>query len=42
VLALDLDGSEEAEMELPGAYALSDAAKLQLRQIGGGLEVFEY
>jgi hypothetical protein len=41
VLALDLDGGEEAEMELPGAWTLSEATKTSLRQIGG-VEVFEY
>ena len=35
VLALDLDGGEEAEMELPGAWQLTDAAKASLRQING-------
>ncbi|MGE3623262.1 MAG: DNA polymerase III subunit alpha, partial [Bdellovibrionales bacterium] len=40
-LLLELD-EEEAELELPGAWVLTDAVKLSLRQIGGGLEVAEY
>ncbi|MBV8548537.1 MAG: DNA polymerase III subunit alpha [Alphaproteobacteria bacterium] len=42
VLCLDLDGHQEAEMELPGGWQLSDALKTQLRAIGGGLEVQEW
>jgi len=41
VLALDLD-DEIAEMELPGAWLLTDALKASLRQIGHGLEVQEW
>ncbi len=42
VLALDLDDGEEAEIELPGSWALSEAVKSKLRQIGDGIEVAEY
>ena len=42
VLALDLDDGEEAEIELPGAWTLSEATKVALRQIGDGLDVAEY
>jgi DNA polymerase-3 subunit alpha len=42
VLALDLDDGEEAEVELPGAWNLTEATKSALRQIGDGLEVAEY
>ncbi|MFY9287581.1 MAG: DNA polymerase III subunit alpha [Alphaproteobacteria bacterium] len=42
VLQLELDDGEEAEMELPGSWQLSEAVKASLRQIGGGLEVQEY
>jgi DNA polymerase-3 subunit alpha len=42
VLALDLDDGEEAEVELPGAWTLSEATKVALRQIGDGLDVAEY
>ena len=41
-LQLDLDEGEEAEMELPGGWLLSEAVKADLRQVGGGLEVSEY
>jgi len=40
-LQLQLD-DEEAEMELPGAWQLTDAVKANLRQVGAGLEVSEY
>jgi hypothetical protein len=40
-LHLDLDGAEEAEFELPGAWQLTDVLKNNLRQLGGGLEVEE-
>ncbi len=42
VLALDLDDGEEAEIELPGAWTLTEATKAKLRQIGDGLDVVEY
>jgi DNA polymerase-3 subunit alpha len=42
VLALDLDSGEEAEVELPGAWILTEATKASLRQLGGGLELSEY
>ncbi len=42
VLALSLDDGEEAEVELPGHWALSEGTKSALRQIGVGLEVEEY
>jgi DNA polymerase-3 subunit alpha len=42
VLALDLDSGEEAEMELPGAWQLTEAVKVNLRSLGGGLELSEY
>ncbi len=42
VLSLSLDGGEEAEVELAGAWSLSQATKSALRQIGVGLEVEEY
>lgn len=41
MLALDLD-DEIAEMELPGAWLLTDALKASLRQLGHGLEVQEW
>jgi len=41
-LQLMLDDSEEAEIELSGAWLLSEAMKGELRQMGGGLEVSEY
>jgi DNA polymerase-3 subunit alpha len=41
-LQLELDDGEEAEMELPGAWQLSEATKSNLRAIGAGLEVSEY
>ena len=41
MLALDLD-DEVAEMELPGAWLLTDALKASLRQVGNGLEVQEW
>jgi len=42
VLALELDGGEEAEVELPGSFMLNEATKAKLRQIGDGLDVVEY
>ncbi|MDD4616271.1 MAG: DNA polymerase III subunit alpha [Alphaproteobacteria bacterium] len=42
VLALELDDGEEAEVELQGSWALNEALKSKLRQIGDGLEVLEY
>ncbi|MGB9153609.1 MAG: DNA polymerase III subunit alpha [Alphaproteobacteria bacterium] len=42
VLALELDDGEEAEIELPGAWTLTEATKTSLRQIGDGLDVAEY
>jgi hypothetical protein len=42
VFALELDDGEEAEIELPGAWTLSEAVKASLRQIGDGLDVVEY
>jgi DNA polymerase-3 subunit alpha len=42
VLALDLDDGEEAEIELPGTWTLTEATKTSLRQIADGLEVAEY
>jgi hypothetical protein len=42
VLALELDDGEEAEVELPETWALNEAIKTKLRQIGDGLEVVEY
>jgi DNA polymerase-3 subunit alpha len=42
MLQLDLDGSEEAEMELQGAWQLTEAVKVSLRNLGGGLDVAEY
>ena len=42
VLALELDGGEEAEVEIPGGWVLNEATKTKLRQIGDGLEVVEY
>ena len=41
-LLLDLDENEEAEVEIEGAWLLSEAMKADLRQIGSGLEVLEY
>ncbi len=41
-LQLDLDDGEEAEIELSGAWLLTEAMKIDLRQVGGGLEVLEY
>jgi DNA polymerase-3 subunit alpha len=41
-LQLELDDGEEAEMELPGAWQLTDTVKSNLRAIGSGLEVGEY
>ncbi|HUY69336.1 MAG TPA: hypothetical protein VMV79_08555, partial [Alphaproteobacteria bacterium] len=41
-LQLELDGGEEAEMELPGAWQLSETVKADLRALGGGLDVSEY
>jgi DNA polymerase-3 subunit alpha len=41
-LLLDLDEGEEAEIELTGAWLLSEAMKGELRQVGVGLEVSEY
>ena len=41
MLSLDLD-DEIAEIELPGAWLLTDALKANLRQIGHGLEVQEW
>ena len=42
VLQLELDDGEEAEMELPGGWQLTEALKASIRQLGGGLEVGEY
>ena len=42
VFALDLDDGEEAEIELTGAWTLTEATKVSLRQIGDGLDVVEY
>jgi DNA polymerase-3 subunit alpha len=42
MLQLELDDGEEAEMELPGAWALTEAVKSSLRGIGDGLEVGEW
>ena len=42
VLQLELDDGEEAELELPGGWQLTEALKSSLRQLGGGLEVGEY
>ena len=42
MLQLELDDSEEAEMELPGSWQLSESVKSSLRQLGNGLEVQEY
>ena len=41
-LALSLDDGEEAEVELPGSWALSETIKNSLRHIGDGLDVVEY
>jgi DNA polymerase-3 subunit alpha len=41
-LKLDLDDGEEANIEIPGAWLLTEAMKADLRGIGGGLEVLEY
>ncbi|MDR3424369.1 MAG: DNA polymerase III subunit alpha [Alphaproteobacteria bacterium] len=41
-LALALDDGEEAEVELPGAWHLTEAVKASLRQIGDGVDVAEY
>ena len=40
-LCLDLD-EEEAEMELTGAWHITEPLKASLRNIGNGLEVVEY
>jgi hypothetical protein len=42
VLALELDDGEEAEIQLPGLWNLTEAVKTALRQIGDGLDVVEY
>lgn len=42
MLRLDLDEGEEAEVELPGAWQLTEVIKANLRQVGSGLEVQEY
>ncbi|MDD3030002.1 MAG: DNA polymerase III subunit alpha [Alphaproteobacteria bacterium] len=42
VLALSLDGGEEAEVELAGSWMITEATKAKLRQIGDGLDVVEY
>jgi len=42
ILQMELDNGEEAEMELPGLWQLSDAVKTGLRDIGAGLDVVEY
>lgn len=42
VLQLDLDDGEEAEIELPGAWQLTEALKVNLRQLGDGLDVMDY
>jgi len=42
ILQLDLDEGEEAEMELPGTWQITDAVKSDLRAIAGGLEIGEY
>jgi DNA polymerase-3 subunit alpha len=42
VLALDLDEGEEAEIELPGTWHLTESVKNSLRHIGDGLDVVEY
>lgn len=42
VLQLELDDGEEADMELPGMWQLSEEVKCSLRQLGSGLEVHEY
>lgn len=39
---LELDDGEEADMELPGVWNLTEAVKSSLRQLGNGLEVQEY
>ena len=41
LLQLELDDGDEAEIELPGSWQLTEATKSHLRQIGGGLEVQE-
>ena len=41
-LQLNLDDGKEAEIELAGAWLLTESMKLDLRQVGGGLEVLEY
>ena len=41
MLRLTLDGGEEAELELPGPWQLTDQLKSKLREVGG-LEVMEY
>ncbi len=41
-LQLDLDGVEEAEMEIPGGWQLSESVKASLRQLAGGLDVAEW
>ncbi len=40
-LVLDLDSQHEVELELPGAWQLSEALKSSMRQIGGGLDVVD-
>jgi hypothetical protein len=42
VMQLELDDGEEAEMEIPGGWQLSEALKSSLRNVGNGLEVGEY
>ena len=42
VLQLELDDGNEAEIELPGAWQLTEALKVSLRQLGDGLEVMDY
>lgn len=42
MLRLDLDNGEEAEIELPGTWQLTETVKTALRQLGNGLEVQEY
>jgi DNA polymerase-3 subunit alpha len=41
LLQLELDDGEEADIELPGGWQLSEAVKSNLRQIGNGLDVAE-
>ncbi|MDE1901640.1 MAG: DNA polymerase III subunit alpha [Alphaproteobacteria bacterium] len=42
VLALDLDGAEEADIELPGAWTVSEQSKSTLRQIADTVEITAY